>query len=229
MALLSAPRLCSPKGTTGGGLPAPGTGIESVRRHGQSQNCHRQGRALLSSAGSQVSRAASCPARCSWLRTVALHADLANKFPSRGGFPHPCRAPRGGGMAGGEGYWGADPQNPVPHPIDPPEQPAQLLPAWLHGSERVYCSPCPPQSKQQKQSCLPHTTPPRDAANKQKSNLSSQTLQEQGEGRRYPPNPPPPFFFTPGDAGRCSPPCLPPVPHLPTPPPEHSCPGGGHS
>lgn len=79
------------------------------------------------------------------------------------------------------------------------------LRTWLQGFERVHCSPCPPQSKQQKQSYLPHTTPPRDAENKQESSLSSQMLQEQGEGRRYPPT----IYCTPGDAGWHSPPCLP--------------------
>lgn len=87
----------------------------------------------------------------------------------------------------------------LPHPIDPPEQAAQLSPAWLQGSERAYCSPSPPQSKQQKQSRLPQATPLRDAANKQKSKLISQMLlQEQGEGRRYPSNPPPPFISPQG-------------------------------
>lgn len=147
---------------------------------------------------------------------IVPRADLANDYPSPEGSPRPCRAPRVGRDARG-----VTPRTWYPillsHLSSQPRSPQPGFPA----RRGLVVSPSPPQSKQQKRSCLPATTPPRDAANKQKSNLSSQMLQEQGEGRRYPPNPPPSFISPRGDAGRQSPPC-----HPPPPPQSAPAPGG---
>lgn len=203
-------------------LPAPGNRRRLTRtRNGsgarESQNCHQQGRALLYSPGSHVKRTALCPRSllsapepsgvgCA----ITLHMDLTNRYRSREGFLHPCGAPGGGGWREERDDGQLTPKAPclilsIQRSIQP-------------GPERVYCSPCPPQSKQQNQPPLPRAAPPRDAAHKQKPNPSSQTLREQGEGRMHPPNPPPPFIFAPpthpGDAGKAQPtlpaPCIPP-------------------
>lgn len=63
-------------------------------------------------------RTALCPAGCSlelllFGRAIVLHVDLADKYPSREGFPHPCGAP-GGEDEGGKkrGMTGSGPREP---------------------------------------------------------------------------------------------------------------------